>query len=352
MKASWYEFRPSSSADSAHTNLFIYDSIGAFGVSASQFLADLQSVPADSRIVLRIHSPGGDVFDGQAIFTALKRHAGGVTTHIDGLAASMAAVIAMAGDPVQMAGNGMFMIHNVGGGAMGESEDLRKAADMMDKVQETITQIFVGKTGLSRKRLTELMDSETWLTASEALEMGFVDEITGEMKMAAEFDLSKFKNSPRLTEKLAAMSKPTVAELTETISQLEVAATASQEAISKLETENTEGAAAVATLTASLTEASAKVEGFVELTTKLEAEKVELTNLNVTLTARVTELEASQKTVEQAAREIAARNGADLPAKTVDKTIDKTKPDFSQLKGLAKTTAIFASRMPSHSKPL
>ena len=194
-KRSWYEFKASANGQK-ETTLFLYDEIGGFGVSAANFVSDLKTVPADHRLVLRIHSPGGSVLDGNAIFTALKSHPGGVTTHIDGLAASMASVIALAGAPVQMASNGIMMIHNVSGMMAGDSEDMRKMADTMDKIQQTIENAYVAKTGLPVEQIREMMDAETWMCADEACDLGFVDEITGELAMAAQFDLSKFKNPP------------------------------------------------------------------------------------------------------------------------------------------------------------
>jgi ATP-dependent Clp endopeptidase proteolytic subunit ClpP len=216
-KQSWYEFK--ASVDKKETQLFLYDEIGGFGVSAAQFVAELKQVPEDHGLVLRIHSPGGSVLEGQAIFTALRAHPGGITTHIDGLAASMASVVALAGNPVQMAGNGIMMIHNVSAFAQGDAEEMRKQADVMDKIQETIVSAYVTKTGLSKKKITELMDAETWMTASEAKELGFVDEITGDLKIAAKFDLSKFKNTARLTELVGLMSKPTDLPSEETLLQ-------------------------------------------------------------------------------------------------------------------------------------
>src|SRR6202011_5751601 len=104
------------------TQLFLYDEIGGFGKSAADFIRDLQATPQDNRVVLRIHSPGGSVLDGNAIFTALKAHPGGVSTQIDGLAASIASVVAIAGTPVRMAGNGLMMIHNVSAGMQGDAD--------------------------------------------------------------------------------------------------------------------------------------------------------------------------------------------------------------------------------------
>lgn len=108
----------------------------------------------------------------------------------------MASVVAIAGTPVRMAGNGLMMIHNVSAGMQGDADEFRKQADVMDKIQSTIEAAYSGKTGLSKKTIREMMDAETWMTAKEAKEFGFVDEITGDLKMAAKFDISKFKNPP------------------------------------------------------------------------------------------------------------------------------------------------------------
>ncbi len=325
MRPSWYEFR--ASAEKANeTELFIYNEIGFFGISASAFITDLQNVPDNHRISLHIHSPGGDVFDGQAIFTALSSHKGGVTTQIDGLAASMASIIALAGDPVRMSGNGIFMIHNVSGGAIGDAEDLRKTADVLEKVQETITAVYVGKTGLSRRRITKMMDEETWMTASDAHELGFIDEITGDMKMAAKFDLSVFKTQPppALTPLIAAMAKPTIADLEETVADLLGKVSAANETISKHEADAKEFGEAGEKMLSDLmvqqdrilkleTEAKASVELNAKLDADLKAEK-----------EKTAKLEAEAKSAEERAREMAARSGVALPAKTNNVSVTST----------------------------
>ncbi len=212
----WYEFKADASKN--QTEVFIYDSIGGFGISASTFIAHLQTVPAAHRLVVRIHSPGGSVLDGNAIFNALKAHPGGVTTQIDGLAASMASVIAIAGKPARMAENGLLMIHNVSGWAEGDAEEMRQMADLTEKVQETIVQAYIDRTGISRRKIMKMMDDETWLDAAEAKELGFVDEIGAPLKMAASFDLSRFRNAPSFDTHRAA-NMATVPELTITPEQ-------------------------------------------------------------------------------------------------------------------------------------
>lgn len=179
---SWYAIRNKAPGE---TEISIFDEIGFFGISAERFVQDLAAVPADSRIHLRIHSPGGEVFDGTAIYHALLRHKGGVTVQIEGLAASMATVIALAGAPVKMAANGFWMIHNPAGGTFGESEEMRKMADLLDDIRDNIANIYAAKTGKPRDEILALMAAETWFTAAQAAEAGFVDEITEAVPLAA-----------------------------------------------------------------------------------------------------------------------------------------------------------------------
>ena len=144
----WYALF--SKTDRRETEISIFDEIGMFGVSAKQFISDLQKVPADHKISLRIHSPGGEVFDGNAIFNALKRHPGGVEVQIEGLAASMATVISLAGMPVKMAANGFYMIHNPWGVAMGDASELRDQAELLDKIRFSMVGAYAAKSGRNR----------------------------------------------------------------------------------------------------------------------------------------------------------------------------------------------------------
>jgi len=176
----------------------IYDEIGLSGITADVFISELKSL-GDRRINLRIHSPGGSVFDGNAIFNALRRHPGGVDVSIDGLAASMASVIAMVGDRRRMAANAMLMIHNPAVGIFGESKDMRREADLLEEVKENIISTYAGATGLPREELSRMMDEETWLTAEEAKDLGFVTDISEPFKAAAKFerfDIGQFGKTP------------------------------------------------------------------------------------------------------------------------------------------------------------
>jgi ATP-dependent Clp protease, protease subunit len=197
---SWYEIR-NAAADIAE--VYIYDQIGedwftGGGVTAKRFVNELADVKA-GKIHLHVNSPGGSVFDGVAIFNALQRHPAKVTTYIDGLAASIASVIALAGDQVVMAANSLFMIHNPWGGVQGTAEDMRKMAEVLDKVRETLVNTYEDKTTLTRDELEAALDAETWFTAQEALAAGFIDEVSAPMQVAASFDLAQlpFRHAPK-----------------------------------------------------------------------------------------------------------------------------------------------------------
>lgn len=153
-------------------------------VQSKAFAENLQAITADV-IDVRINSNGGDVFAAQAIYSSLKRHAAEIHVYIDGMAASAATIIAMAGDKVFMPENAMFMIHNPLTGVWGNANELREVADILDKVRETLLAVYRDKSGLADDKLIELMDDDTYMTAAEAHELGFVDEIIAPLKIAA-----------------------------------------------------------------------------------------------------------------------------------------------------------------------
>lgn len=153
-------------------------------VGSKQFAEDIKSVRGKP-VTVRINSYGGDVFTGHAIYSSLKLHDKKVTVHIDGIAASAASVVAMAGDEVIMPSNAMMMIHNPWTIAVGEAKDFRKLADDMDKIRDSILVVYEEKTGKSRDELIELMDNEYWMTAQEAKDEGFADTIEESTKIAA-----------------------------------------------------------------------------------------------------------------------------------------------------------------------
>ena len=166
------------------TTVTLYDEIGAFGAGSKQFLSDIGKL-SGQHLHLRINSPGGSVVEGTAIYNALRRHKGGVTVHIDALAASMASVIAMAGAPVLIADNALLMIHNPWTVSMGGSEDLRKEADLLDMLKVNLRNAYVRKTGLGETEIQDMMDKETWLDAVDAVALGFADAIEEGVAAAA-----------------------------------------------------------------------------------------------------------------------------------------------------------------------
>ncbi len=144
-------------------------------VTPKLFKEELQSGEGD--ITVWINSPGGDVFAAAQIYNMLMDYKGNVTVKIDGLAASAASVIAMAGTEVQMSPVAMMMIHNPATIAIGDSSEMKKAIDMLDEVKESIMNAYEIKTGLSRSRISHLMDAESWFNAKKAVELGFADKL-------------------------------------------------------------------------------------------------------------------------------------------------------------------------------
>ncbi len=170
--------------------ILLYDLIGGYDENweyqgAKNLIDKVRALGDVKNITLRINSIGGDVFEAQAMYSYLKSHPANVTVRVDGLAASAASLVAMAGDKVIMPVNALMMIHNPAGAVMGEAEELRDVADILDKVRETIATAYVNKTGMDREKVIAMMDDETWMSAEEAHELGFCDEVDGAMEIAA-----------------------------------------------------------------------------------------------------------------------------------------------------------------------
>jgi ATP-dependent Clp endopeptidase proteolytic subunit ClpP len=188
---SWYSIENKTD----HAEVMIYDEIGIWGIEASQMVKEIKAITA-KKITARLNTPGGSVFDGIAIANAFKDHPAEVDMHVDALAASIGSIIALAGDSVKMAKNAYFMIHNPWGLAIGDSAEMRKYADLLDKITGTLSETYTDRTGESAEQVKQWMDEETWFTAQEALDAGFVDEITGDTGAKAAFDLSFFAKTP------------------------------------------------------------------------------------------------------------------------------------------------------------
>ena len=189
--------------------LILYGSIGSDeywdDISDKAFKQDIENLGDVENITLHINSPGGSVFSAVAIANTLKNHKAKITANIDGLAASAATIITSACDIVKMPKNALFMVHNPITFAYGNNQDMQKTLEMLDKVKGSIIETYLNKAKTDRETLSELMDNETWMSAEEAKEYGFVDEILDENveKEVIEnkliinnmaFDISRFKN--------------------------------------------------------------------------------------------------------------------------------------------------------------
>jgi len=179
-KMDWFDIKNKSNV----SEIWLYDEIGMWGKTAKDFISELKEIK-NKQIDLHINSPGGSVFEGNAIYNALKNHDAEITTYIDGIAASIASIIALAGKKVIIAENAMYMVHNPSGLTMGEAKDMRKSADVLDKIRDTMVGIYVNKSKKSEDDVKKLLDDETWYNADEAKENNFVDEIVEKMDMAA-----------------------------------------------------------------------------------------------------------------------------------------------------------------------
>ena len=198
----WWDIKALTNAQGAAVaEIRIYDEIGFWGTDAKTFIAQLDTAAANAaEVIVAVNSPGGDVFDAFAIYNALRRYAGRVTARVDGVAASAASLVAMAGDRIVMPENAMLMIHNPWTVAAGSAADLRATADMMDKARDGILAAYRSKSGQSDEDIVAMMDAETWLTALEAQALGFCDVIEEPVRLAASTKavelLARFKNPP------------------------------------------------------------------------------------------------------------------------------------------------------------
>ena len=189
--------------------LILYGSIGSDeywdDISDKAFKQDIENLGDVENITLHINSPGGSVFSAVAIANTLKNHKAKITANIDGLAASAATIITSACDTVKMPKNALFMVHNPITFAYGNNQDMQKTLEMLNKVKNSIIETYLNKAKTDKETLSELMDNETWMSAEEAKEYGFVDEILNESveKEVIEnkliinnmaFDISRFKN--------------------------------------------------------------------------------------------------------------------------------------------------------------
>ncbi|KMQ75295.1 head maturation protease, ClpP-related [Marinobacter subterrani] len=197
------DFRVKNMGEEA--TLYLYDVIDdMWGISAEMVARELADITA-STIHLRINSPGGDVFAARAIQTALAQHPARVIAHIDGVAASAATFITAAADEIRMTDGGFYMIHKGWTITMGNADDMRSVAGLLDQVDESIVRTLVARTGQSDTDILQWMAEETWMSAQEAKDRGFIDEIDEVSKGSAaqnmrRFDLSAYEKAPEIPE--------------------------------------------------------------------------------------------------------------------------------------------------------
>lgn len=184
------------------STLYILDSISYWtGNDALTIKDKLDDLKADVLDVV-ISSPGGSVFEGITIYNLLRSHSAEIHVHIHGLAGSIASVIALAGDKISIADNAMIFIHDASGGAWGRAEDLLKVAAWLEKINESITNTYDDRTNMGREKIVEHMSAETFYTAKEALDFGFVDEIVKPVAMAAHWSPETCRLPDGLADKL------------------------------------------------------------------------------------------------------------------------------------------------------
>jgi ATP-dependent protease ClpP protease subunit len=194
--------------------LYLYDVLGIDffgGIPARQVVDDLAALGPVESLDVRINSPGGDVFEGSAIYNALARFPAKVTVHIDGLAASAASLVAMAGDRTLIAENAMVMVHRPWTGVVGDAEEFRRQADTLEKAWSAMLTTYARRTGRRAATIAQRVTDaggEWWMTAEEAAAEGFADSVEKPEKQAQVFGLHRFKKVPAKFAASAAKDEP------------------------------------------------------------------------------------------------------------------------------------------------
>lgn len=203
-KKSWYRIEQNRANPDVAT-VYLHDEIGLGGVTSKDFIQDLANL-TQPNIKLHLNSPGGSVDDGIAIFNALKSRGGTVEVYVDALAASIASVIAMAGDKVAMAPHSRMMIHEAMALGMGFAEDFEKIALRLRDTTRNIASIYTERAGQDEAYWLDKMAAETWFTDQQAVDEGLADEVGRDVvvenafKIAANFNLSRFRNPPTIED--------------------------------------------------------------------------------------------------------------------------------------------------------
>ena len=204
----WYEIRALAAG---RVEIFLYDVIGGWGITAQQFVTDCKEagVFEASAVDLHIHSPGGDVMQGFAIYNTLSRLKAKVDIWVDGVAASMASmIVCLPGATVHMPENAWLMVHKPWGGIAGDSDDMRDYADWLDRNEALMLSAYMNKTGLGQEELEAMLKAETWLNGAEAVEKGFADTLEPELQAAACVNENKLKDYQNMPEQIKSLFTP------------------------------------------------------------------------------------------------------------------------------------------------
>ncbi|EPM5759625.1 ClpP-like prohead protease/major capsid protein fusion protein [Escherichia coli] len=199
---SWFRMQAGGQGEA---DIYIYDEIGFWGVTAKQFISDLNALGDITHINLHINSPGGEVFEGIAIFNALRNHGAGITVYVDGVAASMASLIAMAGDTVIMPENAFMMIHKPWGISGGDAEKMRTYADRLDKLESVMVPVYAQKTGKTTDEIAVMLADETWMSGAECLAHGFADQVTPAVRAMACIQSKRTEEFKKMPESIRNM---------------------------------------------------------------------------------------------------------------------------------------------------
>lgn len=187
----WFSIEAKQEGNTTSTDIYLFDVIGSWDISARMFINELKNIETD-QINLHINSPGGEVFDGIAIQNTLKHHKANITVFIDGLAASIASIIALAGDDIRIADNAYVMIHNPTSWLYGEAKDMLKEAEVLIKISDGLAGDYARKMGISVEDARALMDEETWYLGQEAVDAGFANATFEGTRAAAAFNIKRF----------------------------------------------------------------------------------------------------------------------------------------------------------------
>jgi len=206
---SWYQLTNKSKKE---IDVLIYDQIGkdfwgdGSTVEAKKFITDIKAAGDQVEVInLSINSPGGNVFEGNVIYNFLKDHQATVNVKVDGIAASVASVVAMSGDQIVMPENAMMMIHDPSGLVIGTAEDMNKMAEALGKIKVGLVSAYHAKSGMDNDEISDLMKNETWFTAQEAVDHGLADSVTERVDIQANINtdiLCNFQNVPEYVKSI------------------------------------------------------------------------------------------------------------------------------------------------------